>query len=80
MFGQPCPVKKQYAYLHMVIEDSLTKKFPDLKEKVWKLKMDGHKTEPVFCHVLGLEGDPYEALLNYGEKQGIINAKHRTET
>lgn len=80
LFGQPSPVRKQYAYLHMVIEDLLIKKFPDLKEKVWKLKMEGHKTEPAFCQVLGLEGDPYDALLNYGERQGIIDKEHRTRT
>ncbi|RAL22572.1 DUF4269 domain-containing protein [Thermoflavimicrobium daqui] len=72
LFGQSQPVKEQYAYLHMIIEYALMKQFPSLREEVIKLKKQGLKTEPAFCRVLGLEGDPYEKLLEFGEYMGII--------
>ncbi|WP_246943606.1 DUF4269 domain-containing protein [Bacillus pinisoli] len=72
LFGQPKPVKEQYAYLHMIIEYSLLKQFPHLKAEVMNLKKQGFKTEPAFCMLLGLEGDPYEQLLDYGTQLGII--------
>lgn len=72
LFAQPQSVKEQYAYLHMIIEDSLMKQFPNIRVEVIQLKMQGFKTEPAFCKVLGLEGDPYESLLNYGRSVGII--------
>lgn len=72
LFGQPQPVRKQYAYLHMLIQYQLLSEQPDLKEKIIGLKQLGYKTEPAFYKVLGLEGDPYDALIQYGEKQEII--------
>jgi len=72
LFAQPQPVKEQYAYLHMIIENSLMKQFPNIRAEVIQLKIQGFKTEPAFCKVLGLEGDPYESLLNYGRRMGII--------
>ncbi|WP_112182447.1 MULTISPECIES: DUF4269 domain-containing protein [Paraliobacillus] len=72
LFGQPQYVKKQHAYLHMVIEDFLMTNHPSIKEKVILLKRKGYKTEPAFCEVLGLEGDPYEALINFGKNNKII--------
>jgi len=72
LFAQPQSVKEQYAYLHMIIENSLMKQFPNIRAEVTQLKKEGFKTEPAFCEVLGLEGDPYESLLNYGRRMGII--------
>lgn len=72
LFAQPQSVKEQYAYLHMIIEVSLMKQFPNIRDEVIQLKIQGFKTEPAFCKVLGLEGDPYESLLNYGRRVGII--------
>ena len=72
LFAQHQPVKEQYAYLHMIIEDYLMKQFPDIRAEVIQLKIQGLKTEPAFCKVLGLEGDPFESLLNYGRRLGII--------
>lgn len=72
LFGQPQLVTKQYAYLHMVIENFIISHQPILKEKVKSLKMQGYKTEPAFCKVLGLEGDSYERLIEFGKRNSII--------
>lgn len=68
LFAQPQPVQEQYAYIHMLIEYLLMKKSPQLREEVLVLKKQGYKTEPAFCKALGLEGDPYKVLIEYGEK------------
>ncbi|MUK87939.1 DUF4269 domain-containing protein [Ornithinibacillus sp. L9] len=72
LFGQRQPVEKQYAYLHMVIEKVLLEEVPGLRKKVIQLKKQGIKTEPAFCEVLGIVGDPYEGLIEFGKKKGII--------
>ncbi len=73
LFGQPQPIKKQYAYLHMIIENYIIKEFPNIKTEVISLKKQGFKTEPAFCEVLRLESeDPFESLLEYGKQKGII--------
>lgn len=72
LFGQPQPVFTQYAYLHMIIEYQLMQEYPLLKETVIELKQQGYKTELAFCEALGLEGDPYEKLLEIGIEKGII--------
>ncbi|MFO1444036.1 DUF4269 domain-containing protein [Bacillus sp. Bva_UNVM-123] len=68
LFAQPQPVFKQYAYIHMLIEYHLMKEIPQLREKVIGLKQQGYKTEPAFCIALGLEGDPYEKLIEFARK------------
>ncbi|WP_396266320.1 DUF4269 domain-containing protein [Halobacillus amylolyticus] len=72
LFGQSQPVQKQNAYLHMLIEYKLLKKDPILKEKVINLKMQGYKTEPAFCTLLDIPGDPYEGLIQFGVEEGIV--------
>ncbi|UCZ53439.1 DUF4269 domain-containing protein [Bacillus shivajii] len=72
LFGQPQPVQEQYAYLHMVIEHSVLEQQPHLREAVIALKEKGYKTEPAFCKILGLAGDPYEALVEFGKQNGLI--------
>ncbi|WP_353626542.1 DUF4269 domain-containing protein [Bacillus sp. JCM 19041] len=69
LFGQPHPVETQFAYLHMCIEYEILKQRPVLKEKVIQYKESGMKTEPAFASLLGLKGDPYEALIQYGREQ-----------
>lgn len=64
LFGQPIPPKAQNAYRHMIIEHELLTAHPELRETILELKRQGIKTEPAFARVLGLKGDPYEALLN----------------
>lgn len=72
LYAQPIPVREQNAYLHMMIEHSIIQKYPSIKEKVLSLKQQGYKTEPAFCKVLGIKGDPYEELLKYGRLKKII--------
>jgi hypothetical protein len=72
LFGQAQPVHKQFAYLHMMIEYELLKRKPGLKEKVIYLKNQGYKTEPAFCKLLNIGGDPYEGLILFGVKEGIV--------
>jgi hypothetical protein len=64
--GQPIPVRDQFAYRHMIAEwDILQVKGEVFRNKILALKKSGLKTEPAFAQLLGLQGNPYEALLNY---------------
>ena len=66
IFGQNTPVIEQYAYRHLIAEYNILQHFgDDLRAKVIALKRQGVKTEPAFAQVLGLKGDPYDALLAY---------------
>ncbi|WP_143960749.1 DUF4269 domain-containing protein [Litoribacter populi] len=70
VFGQDLQTEKQLAFRHMIIEYHILKKFDDdFKEKIIELKKEGMKTEPAFAKLLGLEGDPYLALLDYQLKK-----------
>ncbi|MGB8001695.1 MAG: DUF4269 domain-containing protein, partial [Anaerobacillus sp.] len=60
-------------YLHMMIEYELMQKLPELKSKVLGLRKKGYKTEPAFCEILGITGDPYHGLIHYGIKEGNIS-------
>ena len=65
IFGQNIPTKKQQAYRHMIVEHRLLEeKGEEFRRKVIALKQMGYKTEPAFAKLMGLEGDPYMALLN----------------
>ncbi|UOQ95598.1 DUF4269 domain-containing protein [Halobacillus shinanisalinarum] len=37
-----------------------------------ELKKQRYKTEPAFCELLGISGDHYEDLVQYGIEEGII--------
>ncbi len=51
-------------YRHMRIEHRLLDLLGDtFKEEIIALKKAGIKTEPAFARVLGLDGDPYRAVL-----------------
>lgn len=55
-----------YAFRHMVVEHQiLCTREEGFRQKILNLKRQGYKTEPAFAKVLGLRGDPYEAILNY---------------
>ncbi|WP_019241146.1 MULTISPECIES: DUF4269 domain-containing protein [Bacillus] len=72
LFGQSKAVDHQYAYIHMLIEHEVMLRNPSMREKIIALKKLGYKTEPAFCKLLQLEGDPYESLIEYGREKGII--------
>jgi ribosomal protein S18 acetylase RimI-like enzyme len=64
IFGQPVPVTAQHGFRHMIVEGRLLAIGGDaLRDRVRARKQAGAKTEPAFARVLGLEGDPYAALL-----------------
>ncbi|AYL96379.1 DUF4269 domain-containing protein [Mucilaginibacter celer] len=66
VFGQQIPVKQQMAYRHLLIEHQLLlQKAETFRQQIIDLKKQGMKTEPAFAVTLGLEGDPYTALLNF---------------
>ncbi|MET0287782.1 MAG: DUF4269 domain-containing protein [Polyangiales bacterium] len=64
VFAQPVPVARQLGFRHMIVEGRLLTVFPTLRDEVLALKRAGVKTEPAFASVLGLQGDPYQALLD----------------
>ncbi|WP_026671840.1 DUF4269 domain-containing protein [Alkalihalobacterium bogoriense] len=72
LFGQAIPVKKQRAYEHMLVEQYVLTTNPAVKEQILSLKAKGIKTEPAFAQILGLKGDPYISLLEFGQQKGII--------
>lgn len=64
IFGQNIETTKQNGYRHMLIEHKiLLEKGETFRQEIIKLKEQGTKTEPAFAKLLGLEGNPYEALL-----------------
>lgn len=69
IFGQNIPTEKQNAYRHMIIENRILKeKGFEFKQKIKSLKSSGMKTEAAFAKLLGLDGDPYVALLKLENK------------
>jgi len=65
IFAQATPSEAQIAYRHMMVEHALLERYgAAFRQKIIALKREGLKTEPAFAQALGLEGDPYEALLN----------------
>ena len=62
------PVEEQNAYRHLNVMSRLSvlggKEF---KYTVRELKQEGLKTEPALAKLLGLRGDPYQAILELEE-------------
>ncbi|MGL5273914.1 DUF4269 domain-containing protein [Myroides marinus] len=66
LFAQHIPVIEQNGYRHMLIEYAILKDKGDaFRQEIVKLKKAGVKTEPAFAQLLGLDGNPYDSLLNY---------------
>ena len=76
IFGQNIPVKEQFAYQHLIIENNLLrKKGDDFRTQIIELKKQGYKTEPAFAAALGLTGNPYIELLSFENSQSIFYNK-----
>lgn len=66
IFGQEIPVVQQNGYRHMIIEHAVLECEDEaFRKEIIRLKEAGYKTEPAFAKLLGLPGDPYQALLDY---------------
>ncbi|MCG2616804.1 DUF4269 domain-containing protein [Terrimonas sp. NA20] len=64
IFGQAIASNEQMGYRHLLIENKLlNEKGEHFRKEIIRLKEKGLKTEPAFATLLGLEGDPYIALL-----------------
>lgn len=64
LFGQARSTAQQYAFRHLVVEHAVLQAGSEpWRAAVRALKRQGWKTEPAFAHLLGLPGDPYDALL-----------------
>ncbi|GAK55351.1 uncharacterized conserved protein [Candidatus Vecturithrix granuli] len=68
IFGSTVSVKEQNAYRHLNVMARLAmiggKEF---RYNVRELKGEGFKTEPALAKLLGLRGDPYQAILELEE-------------
>ncbi len=66
--AQPIPSVRQRAFLHLCAEVRLLTLGGDpARAAIRALKVSGVKTEPAFGQYFGLEGDPYQVLLDLVE-------------
>ena len=64
VFGDPRPVARQPGWRHFLVERRLLALGGDgFRAVVMEYRRRGLKTEPAFAAILGLDGDPYLALL-----------------
>jgi hypothetical protein len=69
IFGQAIAVADQAGWRHFTVERRLLGLGGDkFHAALMRARQSGLKTEPAFAHCLGLEGDPYAALLNLAEQ------------
>ena len=74
IFGQDIPVCQQNAYRHMITEYNLLVEYgEEFRKRIIELKSQGYKTEHAFAYALGLQGDPYQTLLEYHKDSGFPN-------
>jgi hypothetical protein len=65
IFGQAIVVTEQVGWRHFMVERRLLALGgPALKSAILRARHLGEKTEPAFAGVLGLTGEPYQALLD----------------
>ena len=65
LFGQASPISEQCGWRHFLVEQRLLALGGNIfRVAVMARRNNGMKTEPAFAAVLGLDGDPYQALLN----------------
>jgi len=73
LYGEAIPVERQRGWRHFAVERRLLALGGrDLQAAVLALRQRGMKTEPAFATALGLQGDPYLALLELGEQRDEI--------
>lgn len=75
IFVQDVPVERQMGWRHMMVEARLLLLDPSLRPAIRTLKQTGMKTELAFARLLGLPGDPYQALLTL-EQQSDTALSH----
>ena len=63
VFASSQSVEEQYAWRHLDVMKRLLDLAPALRPRVRAMKREGHATEEAFAELLGLQGDPFEALL-----------------
>ncbi len=69
VFGDPRPVACQPGWLHFLVERRLLALGGDgFRAAIMACRRHGLKTEPAFASILGLDGDPYLALLDLDAK------------
>lgn len=69
IFGQSVEPTEQYAWIHLMVENRfLTLADSSFREEIRNLKRQGMKTEPAFCKLLDLKGDPYKTLIQWNQK------------
>ncbi|TGK81587.1 DUF4269 domain-containing protein [Leptospira noumeaensis] len=69
IFGQSVEPTEQFGWIHMMVENRfLTLADPTFREEIRNLKKQGIKTEPAFCQILDLKGDPYKTLVLWNQK------------
>ncbi|WP_237132733.1 DUF4269 domain-containing protein [Pseudohongiella sp. O18] len=65
VYASPMLVKSQAAFRHYQVMERLVRLGgPTIQRSIRTLKRRGLKTEPAICQVLGLNGDPYQAVLS----------------
>ncbi len=67
VFAQARPVTEQRAYRHLLVEARVLAEGAAARAAIRALRAAGLKTEPAFARYLCLTGDPYAALLAWGE-------------
>ncbi len=68
IFGQPCPVRQQNAYQHLVAEARLLELGgKTAQEEIRRLKTMGLKTELAFAEYFALPGNPYATLFHLAD-------------
>ncbi len=66
--------ENQNGYLHMLKEYEIIQlRGEEFVEKVRQLKRSGIKTEPAFCRLLEIKGDPYTELLLYNHVDNLMS-------
>ncbi len=62
IFAQPMDPLQQRAVRHLLVEALLLHQFPDIRARIRAYKQEGMSTEAAFCHVFGIEAEPYSFL------------------